>query len=86
VTFEIRWRPRALRDLERLDQVAQRRIVAAVERLAESGDGDVKKLQGLDPPEYRLRVGGWRVRFGRHDPERVLYVLRVLPRAEAYRS
>lgn len=86
MTFEIRWRPRALRDLERLDRRVQRRVVVAIERLARTGEGDVKRLQGLTPPEYRLRVGDWRIRFGRDDAEQVLYILRVLPRGGAYRS
>jgi mRNA-degrading endonuclease RelE of RelBE toxin-antitoxin system len=28
-----------------------------------SAAGNVKKLQGIDPPEFRLRVGDYRVRF-----------------------
>ena len=30
-----------------------RRIKKAVERFAETGSGNVKKLQGIDPPEFR---------------------------------
>jgi len=43
----------------------------------------VKKLQGIDPPEYRLRVGDYRVRF-ELDGETVR-ILRVRNRREAYR-
>jgi len=43
----------------------------------------VKKLQGINPPEYRLRAGDWRVRF-QLDAETVR-VLRVRNRKEAYR-
>lgn len=75
-----------MRDLERLDRPVRHRVVAAIERFARTGEGDVKRLRGLAPPEYRLRVGDWRIRFGRDDAEQVLYILRVLPRGEAYRS
>ena len=54
---------RAHRDLRRIDQRTRERIVANIERLAETGAGDVKRLQhrrGL-----RLRVGDWRVFFTR---------------------
>ncbi len=33
------------------------RIVAAVERLAETGMGDVRRLRGKEQEIYRLRVG-----------------------------
>ena len=66
-----------------LDQRIARRVKQAVERFAETGAGDVRKLQGIDPPEYRLRVGDWRVRFHRH--EQTIRVLRVRNRSQAYR-
>jgi mRNA-degrading endonuclease RelE of RelBE toxin-antitoxin system len=39
------------------------RILHALARYASAGVGDVKRLQGIDPPELRLRVGDYRVRF-----------------------
>lgn len=56
----------------------------SVRRLAETDLGDVTKLTGLKPPEWRLRVGDWRVRFAYVDDDNVLMVLRVLPRSKAY--
>lgn len=79
----IAWTESALADLAGLDKAVARRIKRAVERLAETGAGNVKKLQGIDPPEYRLRVGDWRARFDL-DGEAVR-VLRVRNRSEAYR-
>jgi mRNA-degrading endonuclease RelE of RelBE toxin-antitoxin system len=66
-----------------LDKGTARRVQHAVERFAEIGAGNLKKLQGIDPPEYRLRVGDWRVRF--HQEEKVIRILRVRNRKEAYR-
>jgi mRNA-degrading endonuclease RelE of RelBE toxin-antitoxin system len=43
----------------------------------------VKKLQDIDPPEYRLRVGDYRVRFELQ--KETMRVLRVRNRREAYR-
>jgi mRNA interferase RelE/StbE len=76
---------RARRDLQRLDQPVQRRIIDALDRL--TGDppsGDVVKLTGSHA-EWRLRVGDWRVRFER-DSTGLIHVLRVLPRGRAYRD
>jgi mRNA-degrading endonuclease RelE of RelBE toxin-antitoxin system len=54
------------------------RILEALVRLAETGQGDVTRLQGV-ADEWRLRVGDWRVRFRDDHPTRTLEVLRILP-------
>jgi mRNA-degrading endonuclease RelE of RelBE toxin-antitoxin system len=51
----------ALEDTAALDKGIARRLKQAVERFADTGVGNVKRLQGIDPPEYRLRVGDYRV-------------------------
>ena len=80
---KIEWTEPALKDLAALDKSIARRIQQAIERFAEAGSGNVKKLQGIDPPEYRLRAGEWRVRFRLDGP--TLQVLRIRNRKEAYR-
>jgi mRNA interferase RelE/StbE len=85
VSYRLEWKPRALKDAEKLDHKTRGRVLAAMERLAETGHGDVTKLTDVNPPEYRLRVGDWRIRYGLDPAARVLTVLRVLPRGEAYR-
>jgi mRNA interferase RelE/StbE len=80
---EIEWTDASLKDMAMLDKGIARRVKQAVERFAGSGSGNVKKLQGIDPPEYRLRVGDYRVRF--ELGEDVVRVLRVRNRKEAYR-
>lgn len=66
-----------------LDKGIARRIQRAVERFAETETGNIKRLQGIDPPEYRLRTGEWRVRFLLNAGK--ILVLRVLNRKNAYR-
>lgn len=80
---DIEWTDASLEDMAALDKGIVRRVKQAVERFAESGAGNVKKLQGIHPPEYRIRVGDYRVRF-ELDGE-TLRVLRVRNRREAYR-
>ena len=56
------WEPAARLDLRRLDREAAMRILNALTRYGESGEGDIKMLTdrgGL----YRLRVGKWRIFF-----------------------
>ena len=75
--------PRAEADLRALDPPVAARVIGAIERFAETGAGDVKRLRGASP-EYRLRVGDWRVRFDRPDKD-IIRILRVLHRRESYR-
>ena len=72
----------ARRDLRRLDRAVAARILSALERFAETGEGDITRLHGTSD-ELRLRVGDWRVRFDYIDGS-TIRVLRVLPRGRAY--
>jgi len=80
---EIEWTDNALDDMAALDKDVARRIKRSVERFALTGAGNVKKLQDYDPPEYRLRVGDYRVRF--HYDRDIVRIIRVRNRGEAYR-
>lgn len=82
--WQVRWRNRAEDDLYALPSQVRQRVVTAIDRLAETGQGQVRKLQG-QPAEWRLRVGDWRIRFVFDYPNRTIEVLRVLHRREAYR-
>jgi mRNA interferase RelE/StbE len=79
------WTPQAIDDLRRLDRTTAERIVQAVERLAQTAHGDVRRLQGRER-EWRLRVGDWRVIFTRQPKDHSLRILRVRPRGSAYRD
>jgi mRNA interferase RelE/StbE len=80
---QIEWTEASLKDMAALDKKIALRVKQAVERFAESGAGSVKKLQDIDPPEYRLRAGDYRVRFELDG--QIIRVLRVRNRREAYR-
>ena len=84
MSLRLEWTPRAQRDLGRLDRPTRERVVAAMLKLAETRQGDVIKLSDKNPPEYRLRVGGWRVRFAWDQASDVLTVLHVFNRGQGY--
>lgn len=81
--MEVEWTETSLDDMAALDKGIARRVKNAVERFAATGAGNVKRLQDIDPPEYRLRVGDYRVRFELE--KEIMRVLRVRNRREAYR-
>lgn len=85
MSWRIVWSPRAVRDFGKLARRARERVSDALLRYAETEQGAVVRLHGVVPPEWRLRVGDFRVRFRLDFPTGTLEVLRVLPRDKAYR-
>jgi mRNA interferase RelE/StbE len=76
-------RRRVERELDALDASTQAAILAALVEFALFGRGDVRKLQGMKPSRYRLRVGDYRVIY-ELEPGAII-VLRVADRRDAYR-
>ena len=76
------WAEPAKADVRRLDKPTAMRILAALHRFADSGEGDLKALQGMD--ELRLRIGDYRLFFVCKAVD-TIEVRRVLHRREAYR-
>ena len=81
---KVAWTDPAKADLRAIDQTTALRILHGVARYLASGEGDVKRLQDVEPPEIRLRVGDYRVRFT-EEPADALYIHSVRHRSEAYR-
>jgi mRNA-degrading endonuclease RelE of RelBE toxin-antitoxin system len=80
----IRFSDEAKADIRAIPQHIAMNILTAIHRLAEHGTGNVKKPQGSDPPEFRLRVGDHRVRFTEDDAD-TLHIHAVKDRKDAYR-
>ncbi|MBX3026968.1 type II toxin-antitoxin system RelE/ParE family toxin [bacterium] len=85
--YRVEIRAIARKAIEALPRPAQRRVVAAIETLAETPrPAGCKKLRtpaGVDL--YRLRVGEYRVVYSVEDQMLVVLVVRVAHRREVYR-
>jgi mRNA-degrading endonuclease RelE of RelBE toxin-antitoxin system len=77
------WTEQAKRQLRSIDQPIALHILHVLARYLESGEGDVKRLQNIEPPEFRLRVGDYRMRF--HDDGQSVRITAIKHRREAYR-
>lgn len=73
--------PSARKDLRKLERPVIERIRAALDRLVETGQGDVKRLTAADG-DLRLRVGDWRIRYERDDAAQLIRILWVRRRRE----
>ena len=58
--YKIRFKPRALKDGKKLSKKELERIFGKIENMKENMAGDVKHLTD-HMPEYRLRVGNYRI-------------------------
>ncbi|MBN1393642.1 MAG: type II toxin-antitoxin system RelE/ParE family toxin [Pirellulales bacterium] len=82
--FTVELKPRATKDLLRISKSDAHKILDALERPCDNLTGDVKRLTNFTP-EYRLRMGDYRVLFEIEDANRVV-VFRVRHRREAYKN
>jgi mRNA interferase RelE/StbE len=81
MSYQIEFKPRAVKDLEAIDTGDARRIIEKVEALKNDLAGNVKRLTQFTP-EFRLRVGSYRVLFEVEGTKVVIY--RVRHRKDAY--
>lgn len=81
MTYEIEFKPRAIKDLLSIPKPQAERIVAKIEALRLDLAGDVKRLTDFTP-EYRLRVGDYRILFEIVLNKVIIY--RVKHRSDAY--
>ena len=81
MVYHIEFKPRAIRDLKSIDKSQARRIAEKVALMKDDLAGDVKRLTNFTP-EFRLRVGEYRVLFEVEGNKVLIY--RVRHRKDAY--
>ena len=88
MAWTVRFEPRALRELERLDRGAQVRILRFLnERVEGSANprSSGKPLRGELGELWRYRLGDYRIVCRLEDKVLVVFVLRVAHRKDVYR-
>ncbi len=80
---KIAWTDQARADVRAIDRNTAIDFLHGLARFLVTEEGDVKRLQGIQPPELRLRLGDYRVRF--YDHGNWIEILRVQHRKDAYR-
>jgi mRNA interferase RelE/StbE len=78
------WSAEARADLRAIDRDTALRLLKALDRFLKTNAGNVKQLEGFDPPLFRLRVGDWRLIY-RVQRDEAIEIVRVRNRREAYR-
>lgn len=81
--YQVKFKRQAIKDLRSLSPNIKERILAKIMGMEDELQGDIKKLTNFTP-EYRLRVGTFRVLF-KIDGE-ILRIYRVKHRRDAYQE
>jgi mRNA interferase RelE/StbE len=85
LTYTIQFKPRALRQLEKLPREAQRRLSAKIEALRDDPFPVGSKKMAAVPDAWRIRVGDYRVVYQVHRGILLVLVLTIGHRREVYR-
>ncbi|VAW34467.1 hypothetical protein MNBD_CHLOROFLEXI01-5138 [hydrothermal vent metagenome] len=80
--YEIHFKPRALKDGKRIPKQELVRIFEKINELENNLSGDVKCLTDFDP-EYRLRVGNYRILFNVEEND--IFIYRIRHRKDIYK-
>ena len=80
--YKVGFKPRAIKDSRSIGKGRLKLIFSKIELLSHNLQGDVKRLTNFTP-EYRLRVGDYRVLFETENDEIIIY--RIMHRKKAYR-
>jgi mRNA interferase RelE/StbE len=79
--MKVELKPQAVKDLQSLQKQDRAKIAKRLSELEDGLTGDIKRLTNFTP-EYRLRVGNYRVLFEVEDETFVVY--RVMHRKHVY--
>jgi len=83
-TYTINYDPKALKELAKLDKVLARRILRAVDALADDPRPSGSRALVGFPDLLRLRVGAYHVIYTIRSDKVLVVMLRVGHRSEAY--
>ena len=85
MSYRVEIAPAAQRQLRKLKKLAQRRILASLEALAENPrPAGMKKLSGA-PELYRIREGDYRIIYQIQEEVLLVLVVKVGHRKDVYR-
>ncbi len=80
--YQVKIKPKALKDCKSIEKKILKQVFDRIEKLSNDLHGDVKKLTNFTP-EYRLRVGDYRILFEIEND--TVFIYRIIHRREVYR-
>jgi mRNA interferase RelE/StbE len=88
LAYEVCFTEVALKNLQRCSQKDKILIIKNIEQLAADPlrKSNVKKLVDFDSAAFRMRVGKYRILFNREDGLKVIDIIDILQRKQAYQK
>ena len=88
MTYAITFTEVALKNLQSFPQKDKSLIIKNIEQLADDpfNKSNVKRLVDFDAAAFRLRVGKYRVLFDREDDLKIIDVVDIRQRKQAYKK
>ena len=86
--LKIKYTKASIKAIKSFDKSMKLRIKSGIEGLNEDPPkGDIKKMQGFNPPIYRLRIGKFRVlyEYTNIDKEEILIIKDIGSRGDIYK-
>ena len=80
--YKIEFKPRALKDCRKISKSLLTHIFEQIKKMSGGLKGDVKRLTNFTP-EYRLRIGDYRILFEIEEENLIIY--RIRHRKDAYK-
>jgi mRNA interferase RelE/StbE len=80
--YKVHFKPKAMKDLKDIQPKQVQKISDKIDLMSNNLTGDVKRLTAHSP-EYRLRVGDYRVLFEVEQEKIIIY--RIIHRRKAYK-
>ncbi|MBU6392271.1 MAG: type II toxin-antitoxin system RelE/ParE family toxin [Planctomycetes bacterium] len=81
--YLVKLKPKAIKDLQSISKPEARKIAERMKNLEQGLVGDIKRLTNFTP-EYRLRIGDYRILFEIEGQEIIIH--RIKHRKEAYKK
>jgi mRNA interferase RelE/StbE len=78
---KIEFKSTAIKDLKALPPIQAKHVMLKIKKMEDNLSGDIKRLTNYSP-EYRLRIGNYRVLFELKENRIIIY--RILHRKDAY--
>jgi len=88
LTYEVSFTEVAMKSLQRCSHKDKNLIIRYIEQLAADPfrKSNVKKLVNFDAAAFRMRVGNYRVLFYREDDLKIIDIIDILQRKQAYQK
>lgn len=83
MSFSVIFKPKAIKDVSAIPLAEREKVIRRIEAMKNGLVGDIKKLTKYTP-EYRLRVGDFRILFEIEDGDVIIY--RIINRRDAYKK